>query len=249
MIFTRSLALGAIILAANIFPAHAACNLADGKLEEAILKKPEFRDPNNRQMVRDLRRLRDAAFILWTYGQTVECEQLLGNIRKLVAAPSMGSLGSSDEDAVDQQQAAETPIVQNKGNATGNRAIAGAAPLTRMAEVSPPIRADEILGSEVRTSDDKIVGEVRNVILGTEDRSDYAIVATGGFFVPGKNSIVVTLRDLRVSQERNSFYLSLTQADLANVPLMPDNNYAWLSDDRWLAENNRRFSVEPKQDK
>eukprot|EP01034_Spumella_vulgaris_P013829 gene13829-biopygen12156 len=105
------------------------------------------------------------------------------------------------------------------------------------------------MGSEVRTSDDKIVGEVRNIILGTEERSDYAIVATGGFFVPGTSSIVVLLRDLRVSQERNSFYLAVTQADLADVPLMPDNIYSWLSDDEWLAENNRRFSVEPKQDK
>jgi hypothetical protein len=249
MTFARSLVCSVFIVCAGVPSAWAACNLADAKLEEAILKKPEFRDPHNRQLVRDLRHLRDAAFILWTYGQTAECEQLLGNIRKLVAAPSMSSLGGSDEDEVDEQMSAEDPIVKDKGAIIGNRANAGAAPLIRMADMSPPIRADEILGSEVRTSDDKIVGEVRNVILGTEDRSDYAIIATGGFFVPGKSSIVVTLRDLRVSQERNSFYLSVTQADLADVPRMPDNNYGWLSDSRWITENNRRFSVEPKQDK
>jgi hypothetical protein len=101
----------------------------------------------------------------------------------------------------------------------------------------------------VRTSDDKIVGEVRNIIIGTEGRRDYAIVATGGFFVPGKNSIVVALRYLRVTQERNSFFLALTQADLGRVPLMPANNFAWISDEAWLAQNNTRFSVEPKQDK
>ena len=241
--------LGVILCAAGVLPVQAACNLEDAKLEEAILKKPEFRDPHNRQLVRDLRHLRDAAFILWTYGQTAECEQLLGNIRKLVAAPSMSSLGGRDEDQVAEQIASESPGLENKGAAVGNRALAGAAPLIKLADILPPIRADELLGSEVRTADDKIVGEVRNVVLGTEDRSDYAIIATGGYFVPGKSSIVVTLRDLRVSQERNSFYLSVTQADLAHVPRMPDNNYAWLSDDRWLAENNRRFSVEPKQDK
>ncbi len=49
--------------------AHAECVIADAKLEEAILKKPEFRDPKNRQMVRDLRRLRDSALILWSYGK------------------------------------------------------------------------------------------------------------------------------------------------------------------------------------
>jgi hypothetical protein len=226
----------------------AECNLSDAKLEEAILQKPEFRDPNNRQMVRDLRRLRDSAFILWSYGQIDACEQLVGHIRELVAAPSMGSLGGSDEDEVEQQMAAGVPMVQHAGKVIGNRDQIDAAPLTKLAEMIPLMRADEILGSEVRTSDDKIVGEVRNVIIGTEGRRDYAIVATGGFFVPGKNSIAVALRYLRVTRERNSFFLALTQADLANVPLMPDNDYAWLSNDAWLEQNNSRFSVEPKQD-
>ena len=140
-------------------------------------------------------------------------------------------------------------MVQEGGAVTGNRNNINAAPLTKIAEMVPLMRADEIMGAEVRTSDDKIVGEVRNIIIGTEGRRDYAIVATGGFFVPGKDSIVVALRNLRVSRERNSFYLALTKADLADVPLMPDNNYEWLSDDVWLARNNSRFSVEPKQDK
>jgi hypothetical protein len=74
-------------------------------------------------------------------------------------------------------------------------------------------------------------------------------VASGGFFVPGKQSFVVALRYLRVTQERNSLFLSVTQADLANIPLMPDNNYRWLSDEPWLARNNASFSVDPKQDR
>jgi hypothetical protein len=230
-------------------PAMAECNISDAKLEEAILKKPEFRDPSNRQMVRDLRRLRDSAFILWSYGQTAACEQLLGDIRKLVASPSMASLGGSDEDAVDQQMTASEPMVQSGGAVLGTRGLPNAAPLTHLSDMVPPMRADEVLGSEVRTSDDRIVGEVRNIIIGTEGRRDYAIVASGGFFVPGKKSYVVALRYFRVSQERNSFYLSVTQADLAKIPLMPDNQYGWLSDEQWLDQNNAHFSVEAKQDK
>jgi len=230
-------------------PAVADCNISDAKLEEAILEKPEFRDPANRQLVRDLRRLRDSAFILWSYGQTTACEQLLGDIRELVASPSMASLGGSDEDEVNQQMAASEPMVQNGGALLGNRGLPNAAPLTHLSDMVPPMRADEVMGSEVRTSDDKIVGEVRNIIIGTRGRHDYAIVASGGFFVAGKTSFVVALRYLRVSQERNSFYLSVTQADLAKVPLMPDNHYHWLADEAWLQQNNAQFSVEAKQDK
>jgi hypothetical protein len=230
-------------------PAVADCNISDAKLEEAILEKPEFRDPANRQLVRDLRRLRDSAFILWSYGKTTACDQLLGDIRELVASPSMASLGSSDEDEVNQQMAASEPMVQNGGALLGNRGLPNAAPLTHLSDMVPPMRADEVMGSEVRTSDDKIVGEVRNIIIGTRGRHDYAIVASGGFFVAGKKSFVVALRYLRVSQERNSFYLSVTQADLSKVPLMPDNHYHWLADEKWLQQNNVHFSVEAKQDK
>jgi hypothetical protein len=230
-------------------PALAECNISDARLEEAILEKPEFRDPANRQLVRDLRRLRDSAFILWSYGQTTACDQLLGDIRELVASPSMASLGGSDEDEVNQQMAASEPMVQNGGAVLGNRGLPNAAPLTHLSDMVPPMRADEVMGSEVRTSDDKIVGEVRNIIIGTRGRHDYAIVASGGFFVAGKKSFVVALRYLRVSQERNSFYLSVTEADLSKVPLMPDNHYHWLADEKWLQQNNEHFSVEAKQDK
>jgi hypothetical protein len=243
-----------IILAVALFTtisvpqALAECNISDAKLEEAIVQKPEFRDPANRQMVRDLRRLRDSAFILWTYGRYDDCERLLGNIRELVASPAMGSLGGSDEDVVEQQFAAREPLVQHGGKAVGTRNDVGAVPLIRIDEMSPPLRADEIMGAEVRTSDDKIVGEVRTLLLGAKDRRDYAIVATGGFFVPGKDSIVVPLRFMRVSQERNSFYLPMAETDLKAVPLMPDSEYSWLADEGWLEQNEARFSVAPLLD-
>jgi hypothetical protein len=30
---------------------------------------------------------------------------------------------------------------------------------------------------------------------------------------------------------------------------MPDNQYKWLSDDAWLATNDRFFAADPKQDR
>jgi sporulation protein YlmC with PRC-barrel domain len=140
-------------------------------------------------------------------------------------------------------------MVQDAGAALGNRGLKDAAPLIKIGDMVPPMRADEVMGSEIRTSDDKIVGEVRDIVIGTNGRRDYAIVASGGFFVAGRKSYVVALRYLRVSQERNSFFMSVTQADLANIPLMPDNHYMWLSDEAWLTANDRHFSVDPKQDR
>ena len=123
----------------------------------------------------------------------------------------------------------------------GNRGDKDALPLVDINELGPGLRVDEIVGAEVRSSDDKIIGEVRNVVIGTKDRWDYAIVASGGFFIPGTDSIVVPLRYLQIDQERDSFFLRLPEAEVRKVPLMPDQDYQWLSDEAWRATNDAIF--------
>jgi hypothetical protein len=243
MNIARILPICAFASALGASQAMADCNISDAQLEEAILQKPELREPANRQMVLDLRNLRDSAFILWSYGRHADCERLLSSIRELVTSPSMGSLGDSDEDEAEQQFAAREPMVQRGGATLGRRHEQGALPLIGVDEMAPGLLADEIIGAEVRSSDDKIVGEVRNVVFGTKDRRDYAIVASGGFFIPGKDSIVVPIRFLQVSQERESFYLLIPEAAVKALPLMPDQDYLWLADEAWRTRNDALFAA------
>jgi hypothetical protein len=231
----------ALLGVGGVTTALANCQIADAKLEEAILQKPELRGRANRQTVRDLRTLRDAAFTLWSYGRHDDCERLLGNIRELISGPAIGSLGGNDEEEANKQFAAREPKVQ-RGAVAGHRADIGAKPLISINELAPGLRADEIIGAEVRSSDDRIVGEVRNIVFGTKDRRDYAIVASGGFFTPGKDSLVVPIRSLKVSQERDSFFLPLAEAKVRAVPIMPDQDYKWLSDEAWRTRNDALFA-------
>jgi hypothetical protein len=145
-------------------------------------------------------------------------------------------MGDNDEEEAEKQISAREPKVQ-RGAALGSRDVKGAKPLIDIEELAPGLRADEIIGSEVRSSDDKIVGEVRNIVFGTRDRRDYAIVASGGFFTPGKDSIVVPIRSLKVSQERHSFFLAIPEKEVKTIPLMPDQDYRWLSNDAWRKRN------------
>jgi sporulation protein YlmC with PRC-barrel domain len=228
----------AALLAPTI--AKADCEIADAQLEEAILNKPNLRGPANRQAVRDLRSLRDAAFTLQSYGRHDDCERLLANIRELIAGPAMSTLGDSDEEHANRQIAAREPKARIGGQ-RGNRYKIDAKPLVRIDELAPGLRADEIIGAEVRSSDDKIVGEVRNIVFGMKDGRDYAVVASGGFFTTGKDSIVVPIRSLRVSQERTSFFLPIAKEAAGSVPLMPDQDYKWLSDQKWRSRNDAIF--------
>lgn len=231
----------ALLSVLSVTPVMADCQIADAKLEEAILQKPELRGKANRQTVRDLRNLRDAAVTLWSYGRHDDCERLLANIRELLSGPPMASLGGNDEEDAETQMSAREPRVQ-RGAIRGRRADKDAKPLIRIEELSPGLRADQIIGSEVRSADDKIVGEVRNVVFGTKDGRDYAIVASGGFFTPSKESIVVPLRSLKVSQERDSFFLPMAEAQVKTIPHMPDQDYKWLSDGTWRARNDALFA-------
>jgi hypothetical protein len=228
----------------GITPVLADCQIADAKLEEAILQRPELRGKANRQTVRDLRNLRDAAITLWSYGRHDDCERLLGNIRELLAGPPMDSLGGNDEEEAEKQISAREPKTQ-RGATHGRRANKDAKPLINIDELAPGLRADQIIGAEVRSADDKIVGEVRNVVFGTKDRRDYAIVASGGFFTPGKDSIVVPIRFLKVSQERDSFFLPMPEAQVRTIPHMPDQDYKWLSDEAWRTRNDALFADRP----
>jgi hypothetical protein len=224
----------------GVAPVRAECLIADAKLEEAILNKPELRGPANRQAVRDLRSLRDAAYTLQSYGRHDDCERLLANVRELIAGPAMSTLGDSDEEAVEKQGAAREPKVR-RGVERGSRDKKDAKPLVKIDELAPGLRADEIIGAEVRSSDDKIVGEVRNIVFGTKDGRDYAIVASGGFFTTGKDSIVVPIRALKISQERASFFLPVSKEAVGSVPVMPDQTYQWLSDRKWRSRNDAIF--------
>jgi sporulation protein YlmC with PRC-barrel domain len=231
----------AVLSGLGVTGAQADCQIGDAKLEEAVLQNPRLRGPANRQAVRDLRSLRDAALTLRSYGRHDDCDRLLANIRELIAGPLMSTLGDNDEEQAEQQIGAQQPKVRQGGGA-GRRAEPGAKPLLLIDALSPGLRADEIIGAEVRSSDDKIVGEVRNVVFGTKDGRDYVIVASGGFFTPGKASIVVPLKSLQVSQERGSFFLPIAQADVKAIPAMPDEEYKWLSDRAWRSRNDAVFA-------
>src|SRR5436305_3056730 len=102
-----AIVIAAIFLGALAMPAaHAECQIGDAKLEEAILQKPQLRGPANRENVRALRSLRDAAFTLRSYGRHDECERLLATIRELIAGPPMGRLGDNDEEEAEKQSSA-----------------------------------------------------------------------------------------------------------------------------------------------
>lgn len=105
--FSRFAAFSTLVLAA---PAFAACPVADGKVEEAIARKPELRDDANAQVVRDLRTLRDAAVVLDAYEQDGACRRVVAALNALAADPDRAlEAGDTDEGKADAVERARKP--------------------------------------------------------------------------------------------------------------------------------------------
>jgi hypothetical protein len=79
-------------------PALANCRVTELKLEKAIPPHSELRQSANRQIVRDLRTLREAAVILDAKKHTAECRRLVAVVRDLLAHRSIETSGDTDED-------------------------------------------------------------------------------------------------------------------------------------------------------
>ena len=101
----------ALILATSTAMAGAACDVKGAKLEEAIAGKSELREAANKQTVRDLRTLRDAAIVLETYKYDTECERLVAIVRALAANPekTIERSGDTDEEKAEDLMEAREP--------------------------------------------------------------------------------------------------------------------------------------------
>lgn len=103
--------LAAFALAAGLAsPAQAACDVKGARIEETIARKGELREAANKQTVRDLRTLRDAAIVLETYSYVTECERVLEIVKTLAADPERTiAQGDSDEEKAEGLEEARKP--------------------------------------------------------------------------------------------------------------------------------------------
>ncbi|AWN42105.1 photosystem reaction center subunit H [Methylobacterium durans] len=89
-------------------PAEAACDIKGIGLEDQIAKKSELRESANKQTVRDLRTLRDAAIVLDAYKYGAECERLVEIVKALAANPEKAIEQGGDTDEEKAESVEET---------------------------------------------------------------------------------------------------------------------------------------------
>lgn len=104
------------IMLATTVAASAACDVAALKLEDAIAQKTELQNSANKQTVRDLRTLRDAAIVLQAYKYEPECERILAIVKTLTANPehAIEQSGDTDEEKAEEIEETRAPKTSAK---------------------------------------------------------------------------------------------------------------------------------------
>lgn len=268
---TTSVAVGAL-LAGLAVPAQAQtdtnqqnraaagnqCQVINQQIEQQMASNPDMRAQYRGEVMRDLRSLRDAAQTLAAYGQTEACQSLADAIHEITQNPqrddqAMPRSGSGQTASGNQQQAANQAGTQQQtsqtqraqGQQQSGQAMRGEPTYERAQKVTGmqgQLRAENILGSDVRGTDDESIGEIDDVVLASDGQPTYAVVTYGGFLGLGEEALAVPFKMLRVSQNDDVYYLPLTEADLEEAPRFERGNFEWTEDDQWRAQNDDYFA-------
>ncbi len=220
----RTAALAATATMCLALPAMAddcAGALADN--DAWLRDNPDIRASIDNTAQRDLRDLRDAAMILDRNGQEDACEDVIEAMEDIAR--------KHHEEA---QEAAEA----ESDEARKERLAAAVG----VSELQGVLRADELIGRDIRNLEDEDLGEVDDVVLATNDASQsYAIVAYGGFLGIGEEQVAVPLSSLRLTQDRDVLVLDISEDAFEAAPRFERDDMTSLNDPNWTQTNRAYF--------
>jgi sporulation protein YlmC with PRC-barrel domain len=223
----RCLAASALALAAVAGAsgaAYAQCDAMLREYEERLAERPADREKLTMGVQRDIRELRDAAYVLQKHGKEDVCEDVVAAIRDMLENP---------------EEAAELSGSYEDWDAREMARIANAEPVT---ELSGQLGVEQMIGAEVRNMKNSDLGEITDVVLATQGGASYVILSHGGILGLGEEEIAVPFDRFKVSDDRAVFYVDLTEEQVENAPSFERGDRGWVADEDWLRRNEEYYT-------
>jgi len=219
----RTAALASVAVIALAVPAFADCS-GDIQANDTWLREnADIRANLDAVAQRDLRDLRQAALILQRNGQEDACADVV-NAMEAIAADADTRAQAAEAEADDVR-------IQRLDAAVGLGSVPGV------------LRADALIGRDVRNARNEDLGEVDDVVLGTAEGSQsYAVVAYGGFLGLGEEQVAVPLSALRITEDGNILVLDMSKEAFEAAPRFNRDDMTSLSDGVWVDANDDYFA-------
>lgn len=161
--------------------------------------------------------LRDAAEVYALRGDEEACRAVLASMREIY---------ESHEEPVGLE--ADDPEART---AWRRAHLAKAVPVTEMART---MRADVVIGADLRTPDDAKLGEIDDIVLDPQRQTiAYVLVARGGFLGLGRELVAVRWSDLRATDDHEIYVLDVTPDAFAAAPRVDRRNFGESFGEAW----------------
>lgn len=200
-------------------PAAAECRIGDPTLDQHIVAKRQLAAGGDTNLVRNLRKLRRAAYLLKKHRRDDACEAVIAAIQDILRKP--GADGADHRNRPSHPGAKWPDLSSQRASSKTITAIGGR------------IRADRLIGSDLIGLQDEGLGEIEDLILDADGSPAYVLVSRGGFFGLGEKTLAVPFAMLRVSDDRDVFFLPMTASQLEAAPSFDRGRFDWIGDQTW----------------
>jgi sporulation protein YlmC with PRC-barrel domain len=164
-----------------------------------------------------LRAWLDAAYLYALDGNEQSCQMVLASMRKFYQ-DHQKLIGSESND----------PNVQT---AWRRAHLARAKPVAAMDHL---MRANILIGSEIRNLKDEWLGKVEDIVFNPDKRDiRYIMVSRGGFLGIGRTRVAVRWSDLRGTEDHELYVLDVAPKALDDAPAVERRNFAKTADQDW----------------
>lgn len=217
--------------------AMAKCEIVNDELRKSVVENEKARRQIPSTLLRDARDLRNAAAKLAAYGKDDACETVADAVRDLLRDPKKAQQVYMKDGTAKRLNTAR-PLDDRGWADYQQRRIAAAKPVQ---EVLGRLRADEVIGADVENMKSQDLGEVEDILIGAGDKSGYLIISHGGFLGIGDKQIAVPLEKFKVSRDRDTFYIAMTEKQIEAAPSFDRGRFEWVEDGDWLKKNDAYY--------
>jgi len=192
------------------------------------------------QVRRDLRTLRDAAFLLKEHDMQRACQQVVTAIQDI--ARTRGQQQMAGQQQQGQQQQRQQAQQEGQQQEQRTQQMQQAKPAT---EAAQNIGVDRMLDADVYSAEGDSVGEVSDIVLSKEGKPQYVVVAFGGFLGLGEERVAIPFDMLRMQMpqeedEAVAFYVPMSEQKLSEAPQI-QGEQDWQQNEQWKNQNRQYF--------
>lgn len=222
--------------------ALAECKIISPELDTTLRTSAQQRQTFDVNTTRDLRKLRNAAHILQSYGLMEACQNVAAAIQEITKDPVKNA------EVRDTYYSTQGRMIITDDRPYDEKLKSRQASAVLLSESAGSINANEMIGADVHNHLNEDVGEIQNLILSDKGQPAYVVVASGGFLGLGEKWIAVPFSKVKVSADGGTYYVNMTEEQIDAAPDFDIWNFNWEKSADWRAENEKYFDANVKID-